>query len=146
MISFAGQIQLDFRSNEPLYLQLARHIEQMVARGELSQGHQLPTVRQLATELRVNFNTVARAYRILDESGLISTQRGRGTYIWEAPDEETMNRLKLASLHELAEKFLNEAVRLGFTAEAAATALADVIRSNQNIVNDDSGPTMIDEQ
>ena len=55
---------------------------------------ELPTVRQLATELRVNFNTVARAYRHLDEAGLISTQHGRGTYVWELPSEEASHQLR----------------------------------------------------
>ncbi len=83
-------IQLDFRSGQPIYLQIVEQIRKLVAGGELKQGDQLPTVRQLATELRVNFNTVARAYRLLDEAGLISTQQGRGTYIWEAPSPETL--------------------------------------------------------
>ena len=78
MNPLAGKIKLDFRSNEPIYLQIARQVEQLVAKGELKLGDQLPTVRELATELRINFNTVGRAYRVLDETRLISTQRGSG--------------------------------------------------------------------
>jgi GntR family transcriptional regulator len=88
-------------------------IRTWVAEGALKPGDQLPTVRQLATELRVNFNTVARAYRILDEAGLISTQQGRGTYIWEAPSEETLQRVRQQSLQALAKHFVNEAARMG---------------------------------
>ena len=62
------QFQLDFRSGVPIYTQIVEQVRQKVASGELRQGDQLPTVRQLATELRVNFNTVARAYRLLDEA------------------------------------------------------------------------------
>lgn len=83
--------------------------------GELKVGDQLPTVRELATELRINFNTVARAYRMLDETRLISTQRGRGTYIWEAPTEEGVNGLRQKSLLALAQNYLAEATRLGFS-------------------------------
>ena len=54
-------IKLDFRSGQPIYVQIIDQICQMVVSGELKPGDQLPTVRQLATELRVNFNTVARA-------------------------------------------------------------------------------------
>ena len=72
----------------PIYTQIVEQIRGMVANGELRAGIQLPTVRELAAELRVNFNTVARAYRMLDEAGLISTQRGRGTFIWEQPSAE----------------------------------------------------------
>ena len=78
----------------PIYAQIVEQVRDWIAKGQLNPGDQLPTVRQLALELRVNLNTVARAYRILDEAGIISTQRGRGTYIWEKPTEETMRRLK----------------------------------------------------
>jgi GntR family transcriptional regulator len=77
-------IQVDFRSAQPIYQQIVDQIRDMVAGGSLQPGDQLPTVRQLATDLRVNFNTVARAYRLLDEAGMISTQQGRGTYICES--------------------------------------------------------------
>jgi GntR family transcriptional regulator len=107
-------IQLDFRSGQPLTVQIVEQVRQMVARGELHQGDQLPTVRQLATELRINFNTVARAYRILDELRLISTQRGRGTYIWEEPSEETVNALREEQLDLLAKQFVQGALDLGF--------------------------------
>jgi GntR family transcriptional regulator len=118
-----GKIKLDFRSDEPLYLQIARQVEQLAARGELKLGDQLPTVRELALELRVNFNTVGRAYRVLDETRLISTQRGRGTYIWEEPTEETLRQLKKKSLEELARNYLNEVNQLGYSLEDAIEEL-----------------------
>src|SRR3970282_1936658 len=76
-------IELDFRSHVPIYSQIVDQVKQLVARGALQPGEQLPTVRQLAADLRVNFNTVARAYRMLDEAGVISTQQGRGPYVLE---------------------------------------------------------------
>ena len=85
-------LKIDFRSGLPIYTQVVEQIRRMLASGELKPGDQLPTVRQLATDLRVNFNTIARAYRLLDEAGLISTQQGRGTYIWEPPGPETAAR------------------------------------------------------
>ena len=113
----AGKIRVDFRAQEPLYLQFARQVEQLVAGGGLNPGDQLPTVRELATELRINFNTVSRAYRILDEAGIISTQRGRGTYIWEMPSEKTTQKLRLESLDWLTEQYISEAAKLGFNPE-----------------------------
>ena len=109
------RIQLDFRSGQPIYMQIVDQIRQMVARGELQPGDQLPTVRQLATDLRVNFNTVARAYRLLDEAGLISTQHGRGTYVWEAPSAESLQRLRWQGLEELIQHCTQEATRLGYS-------------------------------
>lgn len=115
------QIKVDFRSNQPIYIQIMEQIREMVAAGELKQGDQLPTVRQLATELRVNFNTVARAYRLLDESGLISTQKGRGTFIWEKPSEDTLQSLRQQSLENLTRQYLIEATRMGFSTEDIAS-------------------------
>jgi GntR family transcriptional regulator len=122
------KLSLDFRSGTPIYLQIMEQIRQMVANGELAQGDQLPTVRQLATDLRVNFNTVARAYRLLDQAGLISTQHGRGTYIWEAPSAETMAQLRQQSLQGLTRRYLNEAARLGATPEDVTMIIIDYIK------------------
>jgi GntR family transcriptional regulator len=113
-------IQLDFRSGQPIYLQIVEQIRKLVAGGELKQGDQLPTVRQLATELRVNFNTVARAYRLLDEAGLISTQQGRGTYIWESPSPEMLHHLRQQSLEGLTRDYLAEAAQLSYTPDEIA--------------------------
>ncbi len=123
MNTLGGKIHIDFRSNEPIYLQIAQQIEQLISQGELKLGDQLPTVRQLATELRINFNTVSRAYNVLDEARLISTQRGRGTYIWEQPTEEHMRELREHHLRELARQYLEGAARLGFDRQQALTAL-----------------------
>ena len=117
------QIQIDFRSGVPIYTQIMEQVQHMVANGDLKQGDQLPTVRQLALDLRVNFNTVARAYRLLDEAGLISTQQGRGTYIWEPPSEETTLKLRNQSLAELAQRFAQEAARRGFSPPEIRQAL-----------------------
>lgn len=108
-------LKLDFRSGLPIYTQIVEQIRHMLASGELKPGEQLPTVRQLATDLRVNFNTIARAYRLLDEAGLISTQQGRGTYIWETPSPESSHKLRLQELGELTQRYLEETAALGFS-------------------------------
>jgi GntR family transcriptional regulator len=89
----------------------------MIQEGVIKVGDQLPTVREMAAELRVNFNTVARAYRILDESGLISTQKGRGTYIWEPPTEAALKKLREENLESLTQNYLREAQKLGFSSQ-----------------------------
>lgn len=105
---------LDFRSGVPIYVQIVEQVQQSVAAGKLKTGDQLPTVRQLASEIRVNFNTVARAYRMLDEAGLISTQQGRGTYILDQPAEKLNDLLKQETLEDQAARFLSELMRKGF--------------------------------
>ncbi|MGC1374674.1 MAG: GntR family transcriptional regulator [Anaerolineales bacterium] len=112
-------ITLNLRSDLPIYVQIVEQVRQQVASGELKPGDQLPTVRALASDLRVNFNTVARAYRLLDEANIISTQQGRGTYILDEPPPEVTQSLRVASLEALARRFLAEALQLGFTAAQA---------------------------
>lgn len=108
-------MKLDFRSSIPIYLQIVDRVERMITDGVLKTGDQLPTVRELATELRVNFNTVARAYRILNDAHIISTQRGRGTYIWEEPDETALQNLRRMSLEEAVRHALDKLTSLGFS-------------------------------
>ncbi len=108
-------LQIDFRSGLPIYTQIVNQIQTQVAGGVLEPGDQLPTVRALAEELRVNFNTVARAYRILDEARIISTQQGRGTYITEIPPPKVAEKLRKESLKALTQRYIQEAVRLGFS-------------------------------
>ena len=109
--------QLDFRGHIPIYVQIVERIKHMIASAVLKPGDQLPTVRQLAADLGVNFNTIARAYRMLDEAGVISTQQGRGTYVLETLLPEHASRLRKSALEELAKSFLQEAERMGFERE-----------------------------
>lgn len=130
MGSFSDLV-IDFRSGQPIYLQIVEQIRQKVANGELKPGDQLPTVRQLAAELRVNFNTVARAYRLLDETGLISTQHGRGTFIWETPSPETMQAIRQQGLESLTRRYLASAAQLGCTPSEIARMVNQVLEQWQ---------------
>lgn len=122
-------IQIDFRSGMPGYNQIAEQIQQEIASGRLQPGDQLPTVRALASDLRINFNTVARAYRILDEMGIISTQHGRGTFIIEQSSPEMTERLRQESLEALARRYLEETSRLGFEPQEALDQVREQMES-----------------
>jgi GntR family transcriptional regulator len=132
----AIRIDLDFRSGIPIYVQIMDQIKRRVLAGELRPGDQLPTVRQLATDLRVNFNTVARAYRLLDEAGLISTQQGRGTYILEAPTPEVSEHLRQQAMEALTHRFLRGAARLGFSPDEVRLAVERHLRDRNPAVDD----------
>jgi GntR family transcriptional regulator len=110
-------LEVNFRSEAAIYTQIVEQVQKLVMSGTLKPGDQLPTVRQLAAELRVNFNTVARAYRILDDLGLISTQQGRGTYIWEpsSAEEAVIHRQK--TLAQITRQYFIDAVTMGFSTE-----------------------------
>lgn len=122
------KISVDFRSGNPIYVQIMDQVRHQIAAGDLKPGDQLPTVRQLAADLRVNFNTIARAYRILDEAGIISTQHGRGTYILEPPSAEVTERLRRDDLARLAELYVQGALELGFAEEDIRAALEPRIK------------------
>ena len=109
------EIKVDLTDHVPIYIQLMNQVKHMIATGELKPGDQLPTVRQLAADLRINFNTVARAYRLLDEESIISTQHGRGTFILEPASEEKFRQLRWKDLQRLIVHFLNDADSLGFS-------------------------------
>ena len=129
MTSLIENIQLDFRSGIPIYTQIVEQVKQQVVSGKLKPGDQLPTVRALALELRVNFNTVARAYRLLDETGIISTQQGRGTYILDIPPLERTDKLRQQALSALTRDYLNEARRLGCDPKEIMTTIKEQIES-----------------
>ncbi len=116
---------LDFRSGLPIYSQIVEQVQSQMANGILKPGDQLPTVRALAGELRVNFNTIARAYRMLDEARIISTQQGRGTFIMEIPPPKVKEQLKRDALIALTDRFVNEAKRLGFSEQEISQMARD---------------------
>lgn len=122
-------LSLDFRSGVPVYVQIVEQVGAHLASGNLKPGDQLPTVRQMAAELRVNFNTVARAYRMLDEAGLISTQQGRGTYILDTPRADQNEKIKTNSLESQIEHFTDLLRRQGFTPEEVETQMLKFVRA-----------------
>jgi len=133
MTPITDHIYLDFRSGIPIFTQIIDQIKQQVASGLLKPGDQLPTVRALAAELRVNFNTVARAYRLLDEAGLISTQHGRGTYILEMPPQEILEGMRLDSMRLLTEQYLVDAARLGYSTREIRSIVRQQIAVRENV-------------
>ena len=122
-------LQIDFRSGLPIYIQIVNQVQAQVAGGILKPGDQLPTVRALAEDLRVNFNTVARAYRILDEARIISTQQGRGTYITEIPPPKVTEQLRREALEALTQRYISEAMRLDFSKAEITEILKDQLKT-----------------
>lgn len=103
----------------PLYAQLERAIRSAIATGRLAVGAQLPTVRQLAVELRINANTVAKVYAELERAGVLETRRGVGTFVRSrepdvAEGDQAAHRRELA---EIADRFVSEISTRGFSFE-----------------------------
>jgi GntR family transcriptional regulator len=131
-------LHLDFHSGLPIYTQIVNQIQSQLVNKVLKPGDQLPTVRALAQELRINFNTVARAYRILDEERIISTQQGRGTYITEIPPPEVSEKLRHESIMSLTQRFITEALRLGFSEREVSQMVRDNLKLNKETNDKDS--------
>lgn len=114
------RLQIDLRGGVPIYQQIVHQVKHLVASGDLSPGQQMPTLRQLAQQLRVNVNTVAHAYEILDKDGVISTQQGRGTFVAHHADEPYIVSHRRATLQHMIDQVMLEALSLGYsTAEVA---------------------------
>ena len=114
---------IDASDPTPLYAQLERAIGVAIATGRLHPGDKLPTVRQLAVDLRINANTVAKVYGELERAGVLETRRGVGTFIRNrggraAPLPDRERQLKI-----LADRFLAGAAELGVPAEEAIAFL-----------------------
>jgi len=102
----------------PIYAQLERAIRFAIATERLRVGDQLPTVRQLAVDLKINANTVAKVYAELERAGVLETRRGIGTFVRAREDGNLLRTLKRDRERELrafADRILTEAHQLGFS-------------------------------
>ena len=117
---------LDSRSPIPLYAQIAERVRLAIATGEIGTADALPSVRQLATELRVNPATVVQAYRGLEAQGFVEIRHGAGTFVRElAPGRRTRERSRQATA--LVRKLLADARRKGVSLAEVQKAIEDEI-------------------
>jgi len=105
---------LDPKSGVPFYRQIIDQIRFGIASGQLEAGEQLPTVRALAVQLKVNLNTVNKAYRELEIQDILETQQGTGTFIGNTKSDLDMKERK-NKLKNICKEFLSIAFSYGFT-------------------------------
>jgi GntR family transcriptional regulator len=117
-------VAIDPRDPTPIYAQLNRALRAAIATGRLSPGEQLPTVRQLAVELRVNANTVARVYAELEREGVLETRRGVGSFVAATPDQAHPPAEHTKRLRAFATRVLADAAAAGFTRDEIVSELA----------------------
>ena len=116
-------VSVDPRDATPIYAQLERGLRAAIATGRLRPGDQLPTVRQLAVDLRINANTVARVYLELERSGVIETRRGVGSFVSATPAKAHPPRDRDRRLHAFVTRVLADADAAGLSLEALIEAL-----------------------
>src|SRR3954468_11701783 len=109
----------------PLYAQLTRAIQFAIATGRLKIGEQLPTVRQLAVELRINANTVAKVYSELERAGVLETRRGVGSFVAATPAQARPREEHERRLRAFATRVLADAAAAGFTLDDVVAALGE---------------------
>jgi GntR family transcriptional regulator len=113
---------LDPAGGTPFYRQIIDQIRFGIASGKLKTGEQLPTVRSLAVDLKVNLNTIAKAYKELEILGILDTQQGSGTFInangFVLPDVEKKRKIR-----EICQEFLTVTYTYGFSIEEVISEL-----------------------
>jgi GntR family transcriptional regulator len=120
----AKLVTIDDRDPTPIYAQLERGLRAAVATGRLLPGDQLPTVRQLAVDLQVNANTIARVYAELERGGVIETKRGVGSFITATAARAHPPRQHERRLRTFVTRLLADADAAGFTIDDVIAALA----------------------
>jgi GntR family transcriptional regulator len=123
-------LSVDAKDPLPLWAQLERGIRAAVATGRLKPGGQLPTVRQLAVQLSVNANTVARVYADLEKQGFLETRRGVGTFVGE-PVREEARADRGRALRAFVDRVLAEASRAGFSSAEMVEHVAERARKER---------------
>ncbi|HJZ87886.1 MAG TPA: GntR family transcriptional regulator [Polyangia bacterium] len=125
------RIPIDPQSPLPLHAQIAEGILLAIATGELAPGDQLPTVRQLSVDLKVNSNTVARVYADLEGAGVLETCRGRGTFVKTRPKVQPGARER--RLDTLVRSFLRVVSEEGFSLAEVRRALRALAEKTEGV-------------
>ncbi len=105
------QIQINSSSDRPVYQQIIDHVKRDIALNRLKNGEKLPTVRQLAAQLAINPNTIAKAYRQLEQDGIIVTRPGAGAFITETNSTLSLSVRKKIICEDI-ERLIVEAVHM----------------------------------
>ena len=117
------QVSINLRDRTPIYIRLERGLRAAIAAGRLRAGDQLPTVRQLAGDLRVNANTVARVYSELERAGVLETRRGVGSFVSATRAQARPRRERDRRLNAFVSRLLADAEAEGFTSDDILAAL-----------------------
>ncbi len=128
------QIHLDHHSGEPIYRQIVEAIKFEVARGKLTEGDRLPSIRALANALGINMRTVVKAYEELCHAGLAVMQQGRGVFI-TAPQGMLSTARRRDVLTNLVQRLMAEAKRLGASADEVKAVL-EKVTDDMEMTND----------
>lgn len=117
-------MEFEVNSKEPIYIQIKNHIKMKIVSGELKEGERLLSVRDYATELKVNPNTISRVYSELEMENLITTQRGIGKFVTD--DKSSIKSLKMDFSREIVKDFIRKSRTLGLSKDEIIELLSQM--------------------
>lgn len=123
---------IDNRSTKPIYEQIIDTVKEQILKGNLNEGDQLPSVRQLASLLTVNPNTVSKAYQELEHDRIIQTVRGKGTFISQI-NKKTVNHEKLDDIKIELKKLCIELYYMGMNQEQIISEVKVVLKGIEGV-------------
>ncbi|GGE76772.1 GntR family transcriptional regulator [Priestia taiwanensis] len=121
---------MEFDNNLPIYIQIMYYIKKQIVTGQLKEGDKIPSVRELATELQINPNTVQRTFQELEREGIVETKRGMGRYVTK--ERGKIMDIKREMSKELIQTFLKGMYSLGFTKEEIINVITGAVENNQS--------------
>ncbi|WFA09069.1 GntR family transcriptional regulator [Tissierella sp. Yu-01] len=120
---------MKFENNLPIYVQIVDYLKRQIISGILKEGDKLPSVREIATELKVNPNTVQRSYQELERENLVFTQRGMGTFVTE--DKKVIKELKKNLANNVLNNFIDDMKALGFSSKDIVELINERVREEK---------------
>lgn len=121
---------IEFDNNAPIYIQIMNYMKKQIVIGKLGPGDKIESVRDLASELQINPNTIQRTFQELEREGIVETKRGLGRYVTE--EESTIMRIKKEMAAELLDRFVNGMKELGFAGADIVALVEDAVQTDAN--------------
>ena len=116
---------IEFDNNLPIYIQIMNYMKQEIVLGKLGPGDKIPSVRELAAELRINPNTVQRTFQELEREEIVETRRGLGRYVTQ--EEGKIMAIKKEMATELLDRFIRGMQELGFAGEEIVQVIQEAV-------------------
>ncbi|RIX59438.1 GntR family transcriptional regulator [Paenibacillus nanensis] len=119
---------IEFDNNAPIYIQIMNYIKKQIVIGKLGPGDKIESVRDLASELQINPNTIQRTFQELEREGIVETKRGLGRYVTD--EESTIMQIKKEMAAELLDRFVNGMKELGFAEGDIVSLVSEAVQSD----------------
>lgn len=124
---------IEFDNNAPIYIQIMNYMKKQIVTGRLGPGDKIESVRDLATELQINPNTIQRTFQELEREGIVETKRGLGRYVTD--EESTIMRIKKEMASELLDRFVSGMKELGIPSADIISLVSNAVQPDSKAIN-----------